>query len=104
MRALHALTPDLHAAWAYAAEHDRELALRMAADIYAFAYFRQRLDLLGWGLTVAGWPIEDPRHAPALGTAAAALWSAGRLSEAADTASTASPSPAAGTPRRPRWP
>ena len=86
MRALHALTPDLHAAWAFAAEHDRELALRMVADVYDFAYFRQRLDLLGWGLTAAAWPIEDPRHAPALGTAAAALWSAGRLPEAAETA------------------
>ena len=58
----------------------------MVADVYDFAYFRQRLDLLGWGLTAAAWPIEEPRHAPALGTAAAALWSAGRLAEAADTA------------------
>ncbi len=89
MRALHALTPDLHAAWAHAAEHHRELALRMVADVYDFAYFRQRLDLLGWGLTAATWPIEEPRHAPALGTAAAALWSAGRLRDAADTADTA---------------
>jgi len=86
VRALHALTPDLHAAWAHAAEHDRELALQMVADVYDFAYFRQRLDLLGWGLTAATWPIEDPRQAPALGTAAAALWSAGRLADAADTA------------------
>jgi hypothetical protein len=86
VRALHALTPDLHAAWVHLASHDRELAVQMVADVYDFAYFRQRLDLLGWGLTVAAWPIEEPRHAPALATAAAALWSAGRLAEAADVA------------------
>ena len=86
VRALQALTPDLHAAWARVVEHDRELALQLVADVYDFAYFRQRLDLLGWGLTAAAWPIEEPRHAPALGTAAAALWSAGRLAEAAETA------------------
>ncbi|MDT0353826.1 BTAD domain-containing putative transcriptional regulator [Pseudonocardia charpentierae] len=86
VRALHTLTPDLHAAWAHAAEHDRDLALQMVADVYDFAYFRQRLDLLGWGLTAAAWQIEEPRHAPALATAAAALWSAGRLAEAAETA------------------
>ena len=102
MRALHALTPDLHAAWAHGAEHDPDLALQMAADIYNFAYFRQRLDLLGWGLTAASWPIEEPRNAPALGTAAAALWSAGRLAEAADTAERSIALAAAGTPRTPR--
>jgi predicted ATPase/DNA-binding SARP family transcriptional activator len=86
VRALHALTPDLHASWAHIVERDRDLALQLVADVYDFAYFRQRLDLLGWGLTAVTWPIEEPRHAPALGTAAAALWSAGRLAEAADTA------------------
>lgn len=77
------LTPDLHWAWEYAVEHDRPLALRLAGEIYEFAYFRQRLDLLRWGLTVVDWEFEAPDLAAALGTAAAATWSAGRLSEAA---------------------
>ena len=83
VRTLTVLTPDLHAAWEYAAEHDRPLALRLAGEIYEFAYFRQRLDLLRWGLTVVDWELADPDLAAALGTAAAATWSAGRLSEAA---------------------
>ncbi|SDZ02149.1 Predicted ATPase [Geodermatophilus africanus] len=81
--ALTALTPDLHAAWEYGAEHDRALALRLAGEIYDFAYFRQRLDLLRWGLPAAGWAVEEPELAAALGTAAAATWSAGRMTEAA---------------------
>jgi predicted ATPase/DNA-binding SARP family transcriptional activator len=84
--AVHTLTglaPDLHAAWEYAAENDRSLALRLTGDIYDFAYFRQRLDLLRWGLSAAGWAGADPDSAAALGTAAAATWSAGRLAEAA---------------------
>jgi predicted ATPase/DNA-binding SARP family transcriptional activator len=86
VRTLTQLTPDLHGAWEYAAEHDRPLALRLAGQIYEFAYFRQRLDLLRWGLTVVDWEIGDPHLAAALGTAAAATWSAGRLSEAAGIA------------------
>jgi predicted ATPase/DNA-binding SARP family transcriptional activator len=83
---LTALTPDLHTAWAHALAHDRPLALRLAGDVYEFAYFRQRLDLLRWGLPIADWPIDDPELAAALGTAAAALWSAGRMTEASATA------------------
>jgi predicted ATPase/DNA-binding SARP family transcriptional activator len=83
VRALTRLTPDLHAAWEYAAEHDRALALRLTGEIYDFAYFRQRLDLLRWGLPAVGWQVDDPDLAAALGTAAAATWSAGRLAEAA---------------------
>lgn len=86
VEALTALTPDLHAAWAHARRDDRALALRMAGEVYDFAYFRQRLDLLRWGLAVVDWPVGGPAAAPALGTAAAALWSAGRLAEAAEVA------------------
>ncbi|MDN5914342.1 MAG: winged helix-turn-helix domain-containing protein [Pseudonocardia sp.] len=80
---LTALTADLHTAWEYAVESDRDLALRLAGDVYDFAYFRQRLDLMRWGLTVASWPCDDPALAAAFGTAAAATWSAGRISDAA---------------------
>ncbi len=39
---------------------DRPLAVRLAGDIHDFAYYRQRPDLLDWGLTVAGWDIDHP--------------------------------------------
>jgi hypothetical protein len=80
--ALGALTPDLHAAWAYAVEHDRSLAVRLAGDVHDYAYYRQRPEFLEWGLTVAGWEVVDPRLPDALATAAAAAWAAGRLEEA----------------------
>jgi predicted ATPase/DNA-binding SARP family transcriptional activator len=81
VRELTELTPDLHAAWRYAAEHQRSLALRLTGDIYYFAFYRQRLALLAWGLSVHGWP-DEPELAGALGTAACALWAAGRVEEA----------------------
>jgi hypothetical protein len=46
-----------------------------------YAYERQRLDLLEWGSTVAGWDVEHPRLPDALAAAAAAAWAAGRLDE-----------------------
>jgi predicted ATPase/DNA-binding SARP family transcriptional activator len=82
VRELTELTPDLHAAWRYAAEHQRSLALRLTGDIYYFAFYRQRLALLAWGLAVHGWPIDEPELAGALGTSACALWMAGRVEEA----------------------
>lgn len=82
--AIAALGADLHAAWSYAAERDRALAVRLAADVYDFAYHRQRLDLLEWGRVVAGWDVAHPRLPDALATGAAAAWSAGRLDEAAE--------------------
>jgi predicted ATPase/DNA-binding SARP family transcriptional activator len=89
--ALAALSPDLHAAWAYAVDSDRDLALRLAADVHDYAYDRQRLDLLGWGLEVAGWDLagpdaSHPALADALACAAVAAWSAGRLQEAEELA------------------
>jgi predicted ATPase/DNA-binding SARP family transcriptional activator len=80
--ALTELTVDLHAAWDHAIAHDRQLAVVLAGDVYDFAYYRQRLDLLGWGVHVASWEIEHPRLPRALASAAAAAWAAGRLDEA----------------------
>jgi predicted ATPase/DNA-binding SARP family transcriptional activator len=79
---LGVLVPDLHAAWAWAEAHDRSLAVQLAGDVHDYAYFRQRPDLLGWGLTVAGWDVDHPRLPDALATAAAGAWAAGRLAEA----------------------
>ena len=83
------LVDDLHAAFRHAVEHDRPLAIRLAGDVQDFAYFRQRLDLLDWGSTVAGWDDwEDtgPEASRALATAALAAWLGGRMAEAATLA------------------
>ena len=82
VRDLTALVADLHAAWEHARAHDRPLAVRLAADIFDFAYFRQRIDLLEWGTAVADWDIEHPCTAGAMATAAAAAWITGRLDDA----------------------
>ena len=84
--ALAGLDADLHAAWSYAVEHDRALAVRLAADVHDHAYHRQRIDLLEWGLEVAGWEIDHPRLPDALACGAAAAWARGDLSRAAELA------------------
>jgi predicted ATPase/DNA-binding SARP family transcriptional activator len=84
--AITALTPDLHAAWAWASTHDRDLAVDLAAGVLDYAYFRQRGDLLEWGLTVAGWEIVHGRLADALAAGAAAAVNAGRLELARELA------------------
>ena len=70
------MTADLHQAWDHAVCHDRDLAVELAALIYDFAYQRQRLDLLDWGLQVAAWKVEHPMQSQALATAASAAWAA----------------------------
>ena len=84
--ALTALDLDLHAAWAYAAEHDAALGVRLAGAVYEYAYYRQRLDLLEWGRHVAGWDAPDVADTPslpdALAAGAAASWAAGLLDQA----------------------
>ncbi|PVY95473.1 hypothetical protein [Actinomycetospora cinnamomea] len=108
VRALTELLDDLHAAWSHTCRHDRPLAVRVAADVHDFAYGRQRLDLLRWGLVVADWEREPDAGvsdaapadlARALATAATAAWSAGRRDEAATLAARAIER--AGGPSRP---
>ena len=84
--ALSAMTADLHQAWDHAVRHDRDLAVELAAVIYDFAYQRQRLDLLDWGLQVDAWDMEHPLLSQALATAAAAAWAAGELDRAEEIA------------------
>ena len=84
--ALSAMTADLHQAWDHAVHHDRDLAVELAAVIYDFAYQRQRLDLLDWGLQVADWDLDHPMLSQALATAAAAAWAAGELGRAEEIA------------------
>jgi hypothetical protein len=80
---LAGLGADLHTAWAHAVEHDRALAVRLAADVHDYAYHRQRIDLLEWGLEVAGWGVDHPRLPDALACGAAAAWARGDLPGAA---------------------
>lgn len=84
--ALAALEPDLHAAWAYAADHDAALGVRLAGGVFEYAYYRQRLDLLEWGRHVAGWDAPEVIDVPALPDAvaagAASSWAAGLLDQA----------------------
>jgi predicted ATPase/DNA-binding SARP family transcriptional activator len=80
--AIAALGADLHAAWNHAVDHDRALAVQLAADVYDYAYHRQRRDLLEWGLVVSTLDVEHPKLPIALAAAAAAAWSAGRLAAA----------------------
>ncbi|HVE98481.1 MAG TPA: BTAD domain-containing putative transcriptional regulator [Mycobacteriales bacterium] len=87
--ALTGLVVDLHAAWDHARTHDRSLAVQLAGDVYDFAYIRQRLDLLDWGVRVASWDIAHPRLPRALAAAAAAAWAGGRLDEAEEHAARA---------------
>jgi predicted ATPase/DNA-binding SARP family transcriptional activator len=80
--ALAALVDDLHAAWSHAVAHDRDLAVRLAADVYDFAYYGQRRDLMDWGLQVASWEVDHPRLPAALATAATAALTRGQLDDA----------------------
>jgi predicted ATPase/DNA-binding SARP family transcriptional activator len=80
--AIAGLDADLHAAWAHAVEHDRALAVQLAADVYDYAYHRQRREQLEWGLVVSTWDVAHPKLPIALAAAAAAAWSAGRLAAA----------------------
>jgi predicted ATPase/DNA-binding SARP family transcriptional activator len=80
--ALSGRSADLHQAWDHTVRHDRGLAVELAAVIYDFAYQRQRLDLLDWGLQVAAWDIEHPMLSQALATAVTAAWAAGELERA----------------------
>ena len=64
-------------------QHDRPLALRMAGDVFDFAYPRQRLDLLQWASTAVTWDLETPDLPAALRAAACAAWASGRMDEAA---------------------
>ena len=83
VREVFAMLPDLQQAWEQAAAADRPLALRMAGDVFDFAYPRQRLDLLQWASTAVAWDLETPDLPAALRAAACAAWASGRMDEAA---------------------
>jgi hypothetical protein len=78
---------DLRAAWTWARDADEvDLAVRLAAALTRYAYWRLRSDLLAWGTWVAAAVPAHPRLPVAYAAAAAGAWADGRLQEASDLA------------------
>ena len=78
---------DLRAAWGWARDAGQvDLAVRLAAAVIRYGYWRVQGDLLAWGSWVAANVSAHPRLAVAHAGAAAAAWLDGRLEEASDLA------------------
>ena len=78
---------DLRAAWSWARDTGEvDLAVRLAAAVTRYAYWRLRSDLLAWGTWAAAAVPAHPRLAVAYAAAAAHAWGDGRLQEARDLA------------------
>jgi predicted ATPase len=78
---------DLRAAWGWARDAGQvDLAVRLAAAVTRYGYWRVQGDLLAWGSWVAANVPAHPRLAVAHAGAAAAAWLDGRLEEASDLA------------------
>jgi predicted ATPase/DNA-binding SARP family transcriptional activator len=78
---------DLRAAFARAQEAGQvDLAVRLAAAVTRYAYWRLRTDLLAWGTWAAATVPAHPRLAVVHAAAANAAWVEGRLDQARDLA------------------
>jgi predicted ATPase/DNA-binding SARP family transcriptional activator len=78
---------DLRAAWSWARDTGQlDLAVRLAAALARYAYWRVQGDILAWGGWVAATVPAHPRLPVAHAAAAAAAWVDGRLEEARDLA------------------
>jgi predicted ATPase/DNA-binding SARP family transcriptional activator len=78
---------DLRAVWSWARDTGQpDLAVRLAAALARYAYWRVQGDLLAWGGWVAATVPAHPRLPVAHAAAAAAAWADGRLDEARDLA------------------
>lgn len=74
---------DLRAAWNWAREADEvDIAVRLAAALTRFGYWRVRPDILAWGAWVAATVPAHPRLAAACAAAAHAAWMDGRYDQA----------------------
>jgi tetratricopeptide (TPR) repeat protein len=86
-RRVEAWLDDLRAAWSWAADTDEvDVAVRLAAALTRFAYWRVRPDILSWGTRVATTVPSHPRLAVAHAAAAHAAWIEGRLDQARELA------------------
>src|SRR5512132_1015151 len=74
---------DLRAAWNWARDAGEvDVAVRLAAALTRFAYWRVRPDILAWGAWAAATVPAHPRLAVAHAAAAHAAWMDGRLDQA----------------------
>jgi predicted ATPase/DNA-binding SARP family transcriptional activator len=77
---------DLRAAWGWARDASQvDLAVRLAAALTRYGYWRVRPDILAWGAWAAAVPAH-PRLAVAHAAAAHAAWIDGRLDPARELA------------------
>jgi hypothetical protein len=79
-RRVEAWLDDLRAAWSWARDADEtDVAVRLAAALARYGYWRLRPDILAWGV----WPVAavpaHPRLAVAYAAAAHGAWMDGRL-------------------------
>jgi len=78
---------DLHAAWSWSRDAGEvDLAVRLAAALTRYGYWRVRPDLLAWGAWAAMTVPAHPRLAVAHAAAAHAAWIGGRLDQARELA------------------
>src|SRR6266511_3632144 len=83
VRRVEAWLDDLRAAWSWARDAGEvDVAVRLAAALTRFAYWRVRSDSLSWGTQAAAMVPAHPRLAVAHAAAAHAAWIDGRLDQA----------------------
>jgi predicted ATPase len=85
-RRVEAWLDDLRAAFGWARDTEADLAVRLAAAITRYGYWRVRPDLLAWGTWAAATVPAHPRLAVAFAAAAHAAWVDGRLDQAHELA------------------
>jgi predicted ATPase/DNA-binding SARP family transcriptional activator len=86
-RRVEAWLDDLRAAWSWARDAGEvDVAVRLAAALTRYGYWRLRPDLLAWGTWAAASVPAHPRLAVAHAAAAHAAWMDGRLDQARELA------------------
>jgi predicted ATPase/DNA-binding winged helix-turn-helix (wHTH) protein len=86
-RRVEAWLDDLRAAWSWVrVAGEVDLAVRLAAALTRYGYWRLRPDLLAWGAWAAASVPAHPRLAVAHAAAAHAAWMDGRLARARELA------------------
>lgn len=87
VRRIDAWLDDLRAAWTWARDAgETDVAVRLAAALTWFGYWRLRPDLLAWGAWAVHTVASHPRLAAAYAAAAHAAWFEGRLDDARELA------------------
>jgi predicted ATPase/DNA-binding SARP family transcriptional activator len=87
VRRVEAWLDDLRAAWSWARDGGEvDVAVRLAAALTRFAYWRMRPDILAWGTWAVAAVPTHPRLAVVHAAAAHAAWVDGRLDQARELA------------------